>query len=65
MTVSDLPSPQPVPNWLEAEARRNPEGHPGTGGGRRFGARDIRTSAGGSAGFAAPGQPLAREEGWD
>merc|ERR1711953_695147 len=35
---------QPVPNWLEAEARRNPDGHHGTGGGQRFGGRDIRTS---------------------
>ena len=62
---------QPVPNWLEAEARRNPEGHHGTGGGQRFGGRDIRTSGPGfnhnsaGPGFVAPGQPLERDDGWD
>ena len=54
---------QTVPNWLETEARRNPEGHHGTGGGQRFGGRDIRTSAG--PGFVPAGQPLERDEGWD
>jgi len=63
---------QPVPNWLETEARRNPEGHHGTGGGQRFGGRDIRTSSGPGfnqhstgPGFVAPGQPVERDDGWD
>ena len=63
---------QPVPNWLEVEARRNPEGHHGTGGGQRFGGRDIRTSGPGfnhnnttGPGFVAPGQPVERDDGWD
>ena len=63
-----------MPNWLEAEARRNPEGHQGTGGGQRFGGRDIRTNGPGfQGGLAQPGhqgglaqpQPLERDEGWD
>ena len=63
-----------MPNWLEAEARRNPEGHHGTGGGQRFGGRDIRTNGPGfQGGLAQPGhqgglaqpQPLERDEGWD
>lgn len=53
-----------MPNWLEAEARRNPEGHQGTGGGQRFGGRDIRTHGPAFQGVPQPG-PLERDEGWD
>merc|ERR1719402_395039 len=53
---------QDVPEWLAAEARRNPGGlGGGPGGGQKFGARDIRTGPG----FAAPNTPIEEEESWD
>ena len=51
---------QNVPNWLEDEARRNPEGHSGTAG-SRFGAKDIRTQTG----FVQSSQPIEGDERWD
>jgi len=53
-------SHQNVPNWLEDEARRNPEGHSGTAG-SRFGAKDIRTQSG----FVQSSQPIEGDERWD
>jgi len=52
---------QTVPNWLEVEARRNPEGHHGTGG-HRGGSRDIRTSG---PGLVLAENPTEKDEGWD
>lgn len=51
---------QVVPEWLELEARRNPEGHHATQG-QRFSSRDIRTSRPGFLG----GHPVERDDGWD
>jgi len=53
-------SQQIVPNWLEDEARRNPEGHSGTSG-SRFGAKDIRTQSG----FVQSNMPIEGDERWD
>merc|ERR1712179_672556 len=53
-------SQQNVPNWLEDEARRNPEGHSGTSG-SRFGAKDIRTQTG----FVQSNMPIEGDERWD
>lgn len=53
-------SQQNVPNWLEDEARRNPEGHSGTSG-SRFGAKDIRTQTG----FVQANKPIEGDERWD
>jgi len=53
-------SSQVVPNWLEDEARRNPEGHNGTSG-PKFGAKDIRTQSG----FSKFNQPIEGDERWD
>ena len=53
-------SQQNVPNWLEDEARRNPEGHSGTSG-SRFGAKEIRTQSG----FVQSNMPIEGDERWD
>jgi len=51
---------QTVPNWLQEEARRNPEGQAANGN-SRFGAKDIRTGPG----FIASSQPLESDEKWN
>ena len=58
--ISNMVMLQNVPNWLEDEARRNPEGHSGTSG-SRFGAKDIRTQTG----FVQANKPIEGDERWD
>ena len=52
---------QAVPNWLEIEARNNPQGYFGIHGGR-FGAKDIRPQ---SAFLPNNQKPTETHENWD